>query len=72
MVVPCVSRMLPGGRGYVVELGDPWEHFPGTSVEADARRMNEFLEDRIRTMPAQYYWVHRRFKTRPPGEPKVY
>ena len=72
MVVPCVSRILPGGRGYVVELGDPWEHFPGTSVEADARRMNEFLEDRIRTMPAQYYWVHRRFKTRPPGEPKVY
>lgn len=72
VVVPCVTRMLPGGQGYVVELGDPWEHFPGASVEADARRMNEFLEDRIRTMPAQYYWVHRRFKTRPPGEPKIY
>ena len=72
VVVPCVTRMLPGGRGYVVELGDPWEHFPGPSVEGDARRMNEFLEERIRTMPAQYYWVHRRFKTRPPGEPKIY
>ena len=72
VVVPCVTRMLPGGRGYVVELGDPWEDFPSGSVEGDARRMNAFLEDRIRTMPAQYYWVHRRFKTRPPGEAKIY
>ena len=72
VVVPCVTRMLPGGQGYVVELGDPWPDFPGPDVETDARRMNAFLEERIRTMPAQYYWVHRRFKTRPPGEPKVY
>lgn len=72
VVVPCVTRMLPGGQGYEVELGDPWQDFPGASVEEDARRMNAFLEDCIRSMPAQYYWVHRRFKTRPPGEPKIY
>ena len=72
VVVPCITRMLPGGQGYVVELGQPWTDFPGDSVEGDARRMNAFLEERIRTMPAQYYWVHRRFKTRPPGEPKIY
>ncbi|HNO88459.1 MAG TPA: lipid A biosynthesis acyltransferase [Rhodocyclaceae bacterium] len=72
VVVPCVTRMLPGGQGYVVELGEPWQDFPGPSVEGDARRMNAFLEDRIRSMPAQYYWVHRRFKTRPPGEPPIY
>ena len=34
--------------------------------------MNACIEDAVRTMPAQYYWVHRRFKTRPPGEPKLY
>ena len=71
-VVPCVTRILPGGRGYVLELGAPWDDFPGAEVEADVRRMNAWLEGVVRTMPEQYYWVHRRFKTRPPGEPKVY
>lgn len=72
VVVPCVTRMLPGGEGYVVEFGEPWTNFPGSDVEADTRRMNACIEDLVRTMPAQYYWVHRRFKTRPPGEPKIY
>ncbi|WP_374266686.1 lipid A biosynthesis acyltransferase [Zoogloea sp.] len=72
VVMPCVTRMLPGGQGYVVELGEPWTDFPSADVEADVRRMNACIEDRVRTMPAQYYWVHRRFKTRPPGEPKIY
>ena len=71
-VVPCVTRILPGGQGYVLELGAPWEDFPGAEVEADVRRMNTWLEGVVRTMPEQYYWVHRRFKTRPPGEPKLY
>jgi MlaA lipoprotein/Bacterial lipid A biosynthesis acyltransferase len=38
----------------------------------DARRMNEFLEEQILKLPEQYYWVHRRFKHRPPGMPAVY
>ncbi|MBS0371446.1 MAG: lipid A biosynthesis acyltransferase [Proteobacteria bacterium] len=72
VVVPCVTRMLPGGEGYVVEFGEPWTDFPTSDVAADTRRMNACIEDLVRTMPAQYYWVHRRFKTRPPGEPKIY
>ena len=72
VVVTCVTRMLPGGRGYVMELGEPWQGFPTDDVEADTRRMNAFIEDQVRRMPEQYYWVHRRFKTRPPGEPKIY
>lgn len=72
VVVPCVARMLPGGAGYVVELGEPWSDFPSDDVEADTRRMNAWLEERILTMPEQYYWVHRRFKTRPEGEPRPY
>ena len=72
IVVPCVTRMLPGGAGYRVEIGDPWENYPTTNAEADTARMNLWLESIVRTMPEQYYWVHRRFKTRPLGEPKIY
>lgn len=72
VVVPCVTRMLPGKLGYRVEIGDPWENFPTADVEADTARMNAWIESEIRTMPEQYYWVHRRFKTRPPGESSPY
>ena len=71
-VVPCITRMLPDGKGYVTEIGDAWENFPTEDVEADTARMNAWIEDVIRTMPEQYYWVHRRFKTRPEGEPRPY
>ena len=71
-VVPCVTRMLQGGEGYVTRLYPAWEDFPGPDPAADARRMNAFIEDRVREMPEQYYWVHKRFKTRPEGEPSVY
>jgi Kdo2-lipid IVA lauroyltransferase/acyltransferase len=71
-VVPCVTRMCEGGQGYVVEIGDPWLDYPTTDVEHDTARMNAWIEGVIRTMPEQYYWVHRRFKTRPLGEAKIY
>ncbi|HEX5802386.1 MAG TPA: lipid A biosynthesis acyltransferase [Azospira sp.] len=71
-VVPCVTRMLPGGAGYHVEFGDAWEDFPTDDAAADTRRMNAWLETVVRTMPEQYYWVHRRFKTRPAGETRPY
>ncbi len=71
-ILPLVVRQLPGGRGYVVRAYPAWEDFPGASPEKDARRMNAFIEERILEMPEQYLWTHRRFKTRPPGEPSVY
>lgn len=71
-VVPCITRMLPGGGGYVVEIGEPWQHYPSSDVESDTQRMNAYIEDVVKTMPEQYYWVHRRFKTRPEGEKKLY
>ena len=66
-VVPCVTRMLPGGQGYVVEIGEPWADYPTSDVEADTARLNAWIETVVRTMPEQYYWVHRRFKLRPLG-----
>ncbi|MCO5100907.1 MAG: lipid A biosynthesis acyltransferase [Burkholderiaceae bacterium] len=70
VVVPCVTRMTDDG--YVVQLHPAWESFPGKDLYAATRRMNEFIEQRVLEMPAQYLWSHRRFKTRPPGEPSLY
>jgi KDO2-lipid IV(A) lauroyltransferase len=71
-VVPCVTRMLPGGVGYELRCHPAWENFPTADDAADARRMNAFIEERVREMPEQYFWSHKRFKTRPPGEAKWY
>ncbi len=70
VVVPCITRQENGG--YVTRFYPAWENYPTDDVEADTRRMNAFLEDRIREMPEQYFWVHKRFKTRPQGEPSLY
>ena len=69
-VVPTVTRMTPGG--YEVEVHPAWRDYPSDDVVADTALMNRRLEGYIRAMPEQYYWVHKRFKTRPEGEPSVY
>ncbi|MES2361986.1 MAG: lipid A biosynthesis acyltransferase [Pseudomonadota bacterium] len=69
-VVPVISRMT--ASGYEVQVLPAWENFPTGDVVADTALMNKRLEGYINTMPAQYYWVHKRFKSRPEGEPSVY
>ncbi len=71
-VLPCVTRMLPGGAGYVLRIDPPWDNFPTGDLAADTRRMNEYIERRVLEMPEQYLWMHKRFKTRPPGEERFY
>ena len=71
-IVPCVTRQLPGGAGYVVRLYPAWLDYPCGDPKADARRMNAFIEARVREAPEQYYWLHKRFKTRPAGERSPY
>jgi KDO2-lipid IV(A) lauroyltransferase len=71
-IVPSITRLLPGGEGYVLTFYPAWENYPSGDDIADARRMNAFIEDRIREMPEQYFWLHKRFKTRPPGEERFY
>lgn len=70
VVVPCVTRMTDDG--YVVRLYPAWESLPDDDLYEATRRMNAFIEQRVLEMPAQYLWSHRRFKTRPPGEPSLY
>ncbi|MEP6702838.1 MAG: lipid A biosynthesis acyltransferase [Betaproteobacteria bacterium] len=71
-VMPVITRQLPDGEGYAARFYPAWDDFPTGDVDADTRRMNEFIEARVREMPEQYYWVHKRFKTRPPGEARFY
>ncbi len=71
-VVPFIGEVLPNYKGYRLKVFKPWENYPTGDDDTDARRMNAFLEQQIPLMPEQYYWVHKRFKTRPPGEPSVY
>ena len=69
-VVALYNRMTP--EGYVAELSPAWEHFPTDDHVADTARMNRELEAAIRTMVPQYYWVHKRFTTRPEGQASLY
>lgn len=72
VVQPVVAEMLPGGRGYKVKFLPAWDDWPTDNPEADAARMNRWIEEQIRHCPAQYLWVHKRFKTRPQGEKSLY
>jgi KDO2-lipid IV(A) lauroyltransferase len=72
VVQPVVVDMLPGGQGWRVRFLEPWADWPTPDAVADVARMNAFIESQILLEPAQYLWVHQRFKTRPPGEPPVY
>jgi Kdo2-lipid IVA lauroyltransferase/acyltransferase len=72
VVIPTFARYLSWGRGLVLTFDPPLTPFPTGDQAADAALMNRVIEARIRTMPEQYFWVHRRFKTRPPGEPPFY
>ena len=71
-VVPFFVERLKQGAGYRLMLLPPLENFPSGDLEADAARVNGLIEGRVRRVPEQYFWAHRRFKDRPPGEPDVY
>ena len=69
-VIAIVTRLTP--TGYVAEITPSWPGYPSDDAEADTALMNANLQRYIDVSPGQYYWVHKRFKTRPEGEPSVY
>ncbi|MFW7343276.1 lysophospholipid acyltransferase family protein [Pollutimonas sp. H1-120] len=72
-VVPIISRLDAGTGQYRVDVLPPLDDFPGTQTAEEATgRLNQLLESWVRTDPPQYYWVHRRFKTRPEGQARFY
>ncbi|RZJ13324.1 MAG: lipid A biosynthesis acyltransferase [Acidovorax sp.] len=69
-VIAMVTRLTPAG--YVAEISPAWPGYPTEDAEADTALMNANLQRYIDVSPGQYYWVHKRFKTRPEGEASVY
>lgn len=71
-IIPVVTRFLPHYQGWQVIFYPPWENYPGTDIQAATLRMNRFIEERVLESPAEYFWSHKRFKTRPDGEKNFY
>ncbi|MGJ8525364.1 Lipid A biosynthesis lauroyltransferase [Halomonadaceae bacterium LMG 33818] len=71
-VVPFMFHRNDDNRTYTLEYEPALEDFPTGDEIADATRVNDFIERAIRRHPEQYLWLHRRFKTRPEGEPPLY
>jgi len=72
VVQPVITEILPGGRGWKVRFQPPLAGFPTKDAEADTAALNRYIEQEILAQPAQYLWVHKRFKTRPEGQPGLY
>jgi len=71
-IIPVVTRFLPNYQGWQVIFYPPWENYSGTDINAATLRMNAFIEERVLETPAEYFWSHKRFKTRPDGERNFY
>lgn len=71
-IIPVVTRFLPKYEGWQVIFYPPWDDYPGTDVDAATARMNAFIEARVLEAPSEYFWSHKRFKTRPDGMTGVY
>ena len=72
VVIPCITRQRSWGRGYEINFRPPLNNFPSGDPVADTTRMNKEIEEAVREMPEQYFWLHKRFKTRPKGEKNFY
>ena len=71
-VVPVTIRQFGPNEPYKIKFFPSWENYPSANLLADTKTMNKFIEEQALSMPEQYYWVHKRFKTRPPGDAKLY
>ena len=71
-VVPMQPERLPGAKGYRLTIHPALEDFPGEDEVEDTQRLMAILEAQVRETPEQYLWVHRRFKTPPPGQDNPY
>ncbi|ANF87407.1 Lipid A biosynthesis lauroyl acyltransferase [Pseudomonas antarctica] len=72
LVMPFTQERLADGSGYRLVIHPPLTDFPGETDEIDCLRINQWVEASVRECPEQYLWTHRRFKSRPPGEAKLY
>ncbi len=72
VMLPYYPERKSDGSGYILWIEPPLENFPSGDDLTDATAINLSIEKFVLKNPDQYMWVHQRFKTRPPGEPKIY
>ncbi len=70
-VIPCIVTQHRNGH-YTIRFESAMENFPSADDSRDATRLNDLIENAVTAMPEQYFWIHRRFKTRPEGEAAFY
>jgi len=71
-ILPWYCERLPDHKGYKITIGSALENFPSGNDINDATTINKAIEKQIHKTPEQYFWGHRRFKTRPRGDAQVY
>lgn len=71
-MLPFYPERKRDGSGYIIWIEAPLENFPSGDDVKDATEINACIEKFVRLNPEQYMWIHKRFKTRPPGEPEIY
>lgn len=71
-VVPYFVERLPGAKGYRMTILPELANFPSDDPAQDAQRFNELIEAFVRRVPAQYLWIHRRFKGLDAAYPNYY
>ena len=70
-VIPVVASIRPNYDGWNVKFNTAWPDYPQADLLASTRHMNAYIENEILNKLAEYFWTHRRFKTRPAGEASV-
>lgn len=69
-VIPGYAIWSPSERKFILRFDEPVGITGNTLI--DTQRIQAALERAIRAYPDQWLWMHRRWKTRPPGEPPLY
>jgi len=72
VVIPMFLKRLADNKGYELVFYEALEDFPSDDISIDTTRTNQQIERMVKECDDQYMWLHRRFKTRPEGEPSVY
>ncbi|MDO6763733.1 LpxL/LpxP family Kdo(2)-lipid IV(A) lauroyl/palmitoleoyl acyltransferase [Agarivorans sp. 1_MG-2023] len=71
-ILPTYALRNNDGSGFTLVIEPAVENYPSGNDEQDAHTVNQIVEKAILRAPEQYMWIHRRFKSRPPGESGVY